>query len=102
MHGDTEQEAPVASGLLLPPQDGAARYGRDSRFAELVLDIEPRRPQGGQPEPANLAAWHERFVRVLKLPALFEHFLAHELLTNWAWPRLTTRRRRSESGSGRP
>ena len=39
-HG-SEDEAPVASALLLLPEEGKSRYGRDSRFAELVLDIEP-------------------------------------------------------------
>jgi hypothetical protein len=79
MTGDSDREAPFASGLLVPPQGGAARYGSDSRFAELVLDIEPRGPQGGPAQAADLAAWHDRLARALKLPALFEHFLANEL-----------------------
>jgi hypothetical protein len=76
--GDEEQ-APAASALLLLPEEGKQRYGRDSRFAELVLDIELRGPGGGPPAPANLAAWHDRFTRVLNLPGALVRFLTEDL-----------------------
>jgi hypothetical protein len=77
--GDDEEHAPIASALLLLPEAGLRRYGRDSRSAELVLDIEPRDAQGNPASPVNLAAWHDRFTSVLQLPALFSRFLAEDL-----------------------
>lgn len=74
-----EDEAPVASALLLLPEDGRSMYGRDSRFAELVLDVEPRGPDGLPGPPRNLATWHARFTDALTLPALLGRFLADEL-----------------------
>jgi hypothetical protein len=76
---DNEDEAPVASALLLLPEKGMARYGRDSRSAEFVLDVEPRNAQGEPAAPVNLAAWHQRFTNALTLPTLLAHFLAHDL-----------------------
>jgi hypothetical protein len=74
-----EEDAPVASALLLLPQEGARAYGGDSRFAELVLDIEPRGPEGYPAPPANLAAWHARLSQILALPAQLGGFLTDEL-----------------------
>jgi len=74
-----EADAPVASALLLLPESGKSRYGRDSRFAELVLHVEPRGQEGAQASPVNLAAWHDRFARALKLPAALGRFLSDEL-----------------------
>jgi hypothetical protein len=74
-----EEEAPVASALLLLPEDGKSRYGRDSRFAELVLDAELRSPDGSPAPPVNLAGWHDRFTRALKLPAALTRFLTEDL-----------------------
>jgi hypothetical protein len=74
-----EDKAPAASALLLLPEEGKSQYGRDARLAELVLDIELRNPDGGQPSPVNLAAWHDRFTRVLQLPAELVRFLAEDL-----------------------
>ena len=74
-----EEEAPAASALLLLPQEGMSQHGRDSRLAELVLDIELRGPEGGAPSPATLAAWHDRFTRVLHLPAALARFLTEDL-----------------------
>jgi hypothetical protein len=48
---DREQaEAPVASAMLNLSEAVMARYGHDSRCAELVLHIEPRDEEG---EPAR-------------------------------------------------
>lgn len=77
--GESEEEAPVASALFIPPQAGMTRYGRDSRCAEFVLDIEPRDAQGEPASAAALAVWHDRFTRILKLPTLLAQFLGHDL-----------------------
>src|SRR5258708_3113221 len=77
--GENEDEAPVASALLLLPEAGMDSYGRDSRYAELVLDVEPRNPEGDPAPPVNLAAWHKRFTSALTLPTLLGHFLATDL-----------------------
>jgi hypothetical protein len=77
--GENDEEAPAASALLLLPEIGTSRYGRDSRYAELVLDIEPRSPDGSPAAPGGLAAWHGRFTRALNLPAVLARFLSDEL-----------------------
>jgi hypothetical protein len=78
----SEEGAPIVSALLLLPEQGEqgeSRYGRDARFAELVLDIEPRGPEGGPAVPANLATWHARLTQVLALPTQLGRFLTDEL-----------------------
>jgi len=74
-----EDEAPAASALLLLPEEGKSQYGRDARLAEFVLDIELRNPVGGPPSAVSLAAWHDRFTRVLQMPAELVRFLAEDL-----------------------
>src|SRR5262249_41045484 len=74
-----EAEAPVASALLLLPEVGMSQFGRDPRYAELVLDVEP---QGLEAEPVparTLAAWHDLFVRALALPTVLAEFLTEGL-----------------------
>ena len=77
--GPDEAEPPMASALLLLPEVGMSEYGRDPRYAELVVHIEPRRPDG-QPEDAMpIPAWHDLFTRSLDLPGAFAEFLTKEL-----------------------
>jgi hypothetical protein len=72
--------APVASALMLLPEPGMSSFGRDPRFAQIVLHIQPQSAGGGPPRPANLAAWHERFTRALSIPAALASFLSQGLL----------------------
>jgi hypothetical protein len=54
---------------------GMARYGHDSRYAELLLHIEPR-DEIGEPAPAaDFTAWYSHLTRALALPAAFARFL---------------------------
>ncbi|SRR6266542_1977763 len=76
---ENEDEAPVASALLLLPEVGMSAYGRDTRYAELVLDIELR-DANGDPAPAmTLPVLHDRFVRALALPEALAGFLTQSL-----------------------
>ncbi len=79
--GDTGDAppAPVASAMLLLPEDGNAGFGRDTRFAQLVLHIQPRSAGGGTPEPVNIPAWHARFTQALKLPRAMTGLLTEGL-----------------------
>jgi hypothetical protein len=77
--GGSEDEPPIASALLLLPEQGKSMYGRDSRFAQLVLDVDPRGPNGGPSQASSLATWHARFTDALGLPAALGRFLTDEL-----------------------
>jgi len=82
-----DEGAPVASALLLLPEAGQPSFGRDPRFAELVLHIQPRNAGPGPAKPVNLPKWHERFTRALNLPSAFAGFLAQGIqLTTVAEP----------------
>lgn len=74
-----QAEPPVASVMLNLNEAGTARYGHDSRYAELVLHIEPRDEADKPAAPADLAAWYSTIVRALALPAAFAHFLAEDM-----------------------
>jgi hypothetical protein len=71
--------APVASALMLLPEPGMSSFGRDPRFAQIVLRIQPQSAGGGPPRPAGLAAWHDRFTRALNIPAALARFLTQGL-----------------------
>ncbi len=77
--GPEEAEAPVASALLLLPEVGMSQFGRDPRYAELVVDVEPRSPDGRPTQAMTLAAWHDLFARCLALPGVLAEFLTKEL-----------------------
>lgn len=78
---------PVASAMMLLPEPGLSSFGRDPRFAHLVLHIQPRSAGGGPPKPANIAAWHDRFTRALNIPAALAGFVTEGLhLTTAAEP----------------
>lgn len=72
-------DTPIASALLLLPESGVRRYGKDQAGAELYLHIDlPMNggvPVGGVPERAGLAEWHDRFIAALALPGLLGRFL---------------------------
>jgi hypothetical protein len=76
---DDTTEAPVASALMLLPETGTTTFGRDTRFAELVIHIEVRRKDGtpGPAEPLN--TWHHRLVKALNVPKAFAQFLTDNL-----------------------
>ncbi len=74
-----DEDAPVASALLLLTDVGTSSFGRDPRFAELVLDIDLRKPDGEPAAPATLEAWHDRFVQMFNLPGFFTQFLTEDL-----------------------
>ena len=77
--GAEEAEAPTSSALLLLPEVGMSQFGRDSRYAELVLDIEPRGADGGPASAMILGAWHQLFVQALSLPGQLAEFLSGDL-----------------------
>jgi hypothetical protein len=70
---------PVASALMLLPEPGMSTFGRDPRFAQIVLHIQPCSAGGGPPKPASIAAWHERFKLALNIPAALAGFLTQGL-----------------------
>lgn len=78
-HAEDTTEAPVASALMLLPETGTTAFGRDTRFAELVIHIEPRSKDGTPPPAAPLDTWHHRLVEALSVPQAFAQFLANKL-----------------------
>ena len=77
--GDDENEVPAAWARLLLPGSWAGRFGRDPRYAGLVLYIEPGMGQAGNDSPAGLASWYQRFVRAARLPAVLAGYLTSDL-----------------------
>ena len=69
----------IAWARLLLPQVAQSSFGRDPRFAELILHIYPRTADGAPPEPADIRTWHERFTNTLSIPTVFAAFLEHVL-----------------------
>ena len=78
-HQDPLEGVPVAAAEFLPPTAGETMYGRDERTASLLLYVEPRTADGHMPNPADLAAWYERFTLALAVPTAFDSFLAGDL-----------------------
>lgn len=78
--GDGQDEPPVATAFLLLPDPALTSYGgRDSRYAQLVVEIELRDARG-QPMPAmTLPVLHDRFTRALAVPGALADFLADGL-----------------------
>ena len=77
--GEDEEEVPVALVQLRPPVEGTSFAGRDSRMAELLLQVEPRTAGGTVAPAVNLGAWHCRMVQALEAPEAFVDFLTGEL-----------------------
>jgi hypothetical protein len=77
--GDADEpRAPVASAMLLLPQQDVSAYGRDRRGAELVIHIEPRDSAGAPAAPASLAVWHDRLTKALGVSAALADFLRQD------------------------
>jgi len=79
MMTEDQEEAPVASAMLLLPEAGKSRFGSDPRCAEFVLHIEPRASDGTPVPPIGLADWRDRFARTLAVPGALAQFLTHDL-----------------------
>jgi hypothetical protein len=79
MVGGSQAEPPVATAFLLLPDPALTSYGRDSRYAQLVVEIELR-DADGRPMPAmTLPVLHDRFTRALAIPGALADFLAQGL-----------------------
>jgi hypothetical protein len=63
-----------ASALLLLPERGVMRDGKDSAGAELYLHVDLPM-EDSVPVRAGLAEWHDRFIAALELPGLLSRFL---------------------------
>jgi hypothetical protein len=77
--GDDKNEVPAAWARLLLPESWASHFGRDPRYADLVLSVEPGMAQAGNVSPAGLAAWYQRFARAARIPALLAGYLTSDL-----------------------
>jgi len=77
--GDDESEPPAAWARLLLPQIGARHFGRDPRYADLVVHIEPGEGKASDISPASLSVWHQHFARAIRMPATLASFLATDL-----------------------
>jgi hypothetical protein len=77
--GDDESEVPAAWARVLLPESWASHFGRDPRYANLVLYIEPGMGQAGNVSPAGLASWYQRFARAALLPAVLARYLTSDL-----------------------
>jgi hypothetical protein len=73
-----QTEAPVASAMLNLNEAGLASYGHDSRYAELVLHVEPRDKDGKPAQAAGFATWYTTLVRALAVPTSFARFLTDD------------------------
>jgi hypothetical protein len=79
LSGDDENEAPAAWARLLLPESWASHFGRDPRYADLVLHIEAGAGPAGGISPAGLTEWHRRFMRAARLPAALAGYLTSDL-----------------------
>ncbi len=77
--GSGDETAPVAWARLLLPQADTLPFGYDPRSAVFILHVYPRSPDGDPAPAANLASWHNRFVRALAIPGAHAAFLAQDL-----------------------
>ena len=77
--GDDDDEVPAAWARLLLPESWASHFGRDPRYACLVLYVEPDMAQEGLVSPAGLASWYQRFAQAARLPAALAGYLTSGL-----------------------
>jgi hypothetical protein len=77
--GDDQDEAALARALMLLPHPAISGYGRDSRYAELFVEVDLRNAQGSPAPAMTLEVLHDRFKRVLAMPAAFAAFLSDDL-----------------------
>ena len=64
----------LASALLLLPEQGIMRYGKDRAGAELYLHVDLP-VKDGVPVRVRLAEWYNRFTAALAVPGLLARFL---------------------------
>jgi hypothetical protein len=77
---DPEQGAPTAWARILLPDSSHASVFIDPRCADFVLHVEPGIHRGEPAPPANLEAWHRRFIDSLDVPdAIATTLLAGDL-----------------------
>ena len=57
----------------------ASHFGRDPRYADLVVHIEPGEGKADGISPASLAVWHQRFTQAIRMTAALARFLATDL-----------------------
>jgi hypothetical protein len=82
---DGEDDAIASVRLELP--DNSPRFGRDPRFAMLILHCEPGRKDNSPPPPAAPDVWEQRLVWALDLPRALSEFVSGELgLTTYGGP----------------
>jgi hypothetical protein len=74
-----DETAPVAWARLLLPQAETLPFGYDPRPAVFILHVYPRSPDRNPAPAANLASWHNRFIRALAIPRAQAAFLTHDL-----------------------
>jgi len=79
LSGGDENRAPAAWARLLLPETWASHFGRDQRYANLVLYTEPRSTPEGGVALAGLTDWHRRFARAARLPAALAGYLSGDL-----------------------
>jgi hypothetical protein len=77
--GSDENKAPAAWARLLLPETWASHFGRDPRYANLVLSIEPGTGPEGGVAPAGLMEWHRRFARAARIPEAVAGYLGSDL-----------------------
>jgi hypothetical protein len=77
--GDDESEVPAAWARLLLPESWASHFGRDPRYANLVLYTEPGTDQAGNVSPARLASWYQRFAQAVQVPTALARYLTSDL-----------------------
>lgn len=63
-----ENVAPIASAHLELPTGGPPPFGRDARYATLILYVEPRTADGRPAAPQSPQFWNELIERALWLP----------------------------------
>jgi hypothetical protein len=74
-YSDDQEEAPVAAAMMVLNEAGMPRYVHDSRYAELVLHIEPRDRDGNAAALAGFKVWYDDLIRALAVPMAFALFL---------------------------
>ncbi len=84
-----DQVVPTASALMLLPDESDSSFGGDKQYAQLIIDIGLRRPDGRQSRPAPLEAWYKRFRQIFSLPRAFDRHLSSGLgLRTYASPQV--------------
>ena len=70
----------LASALVLLPEQGIMRYGKDRAGAELYLHVDLP-TKDCVPVRAGIAEWHDRFTAALAIPGLLARFVERADLT---------------------